>query len=128
MSAVRALVAAATVLGMCACQNQGQDSGFVEWDEAESWVGESAVVCGPLQGLGDTDGATFLNLGLDYPEADRFTIVIWEDGLDMNVDQGDRVCGRGEVSRYEGVLQMEFDSQDEYDYALLGEPESPPYP
>lgn len=128
MTTVRALIVAAAVLGMSACQSQGEDPGIVRWDDAESWVGKSVVVCGPLRGVGETDGATFLNLGVDYPDPDRFTIVIWEDGLDINVDQGGRLCSSGEVSRYEGVLQMEFDSQDEYEFENAGEPEPPPFP
>lgn len=104
------------VVGIATALVSSCSTGTIEWQNASGAVGEHATVCGPLvsthqvtESWGD---ATFINLGRDYPHANRFTIVVWErvDGIDDFLDAGDEVCGSGTVSLYEGALQMELTS------------------
>lgn len=80
-------------------------------------VGESAQACGPLASIAASAGAKFLNLGLDYPDPDHFTIVIWDTSPDWTWDEGQEVCGEGKVSRYEGAPQMQFNNYDDFYYS-----------
>lgn len=95
------------------------------------------TVCGPLAGVGtdvtsNGSSAVFLNLGVDFPSSDRFTVVVWgADSDDAMVSRlgdtlGTTVCASGTVDRYEGVPQIELDSID--DVAVPDSDEGPsPY-
>jgi len=49
----------------------------VPWNEAEEYVGQEAVVEGPVISAGQgSDGTTYINIGNAYPNPDRFQIVI----------------------------------------------------
>src|SRR5437899_2309329 len=55
---------------------------------------------------------TFLNLGRDYPDMHRFTVVIWgrnrsRFGAPENRYRGRTICVRGLISTYAGVPQIE---------------------
>ncbi|MGA1827541.1 hypothetical protein [Microbacterium sp.] len=54
-----------------------------------------------------TDDGTFVNVGQDYPSADRFTFIFWDLSLDP-IDAGATLCGSGEIYLYDGVAQMEM--------------------
>ena len=87
------------------------------WSEAASHVGESTSVCGPVAGTryaSATKGApTFINLGVDYPNTKRFTIMIW--GRDRNnftsppeeYYLGKSLCVTGKITLYKGISQIE---------------------
>src|SRR5680860_278891 len=51
------------------------------WSEAMNHVGEHMTVEGPVMGThyaSSSNGQpTFLNIGRDYPDPDRFAVVIW---------------------------------------------------
>ena len=59
----------------------GSCKGAVRWDRAAALVGRVATIKRPVVGAyfaSDSNGApTFLNLGLDYPNPRRFTVLIW---------------------------------------------------
>lgn len=55
----------------------------------------------------ETADGTFVNVGRDYPSADRFTFVFWDIHLEP-IASGTTVCGQGEIYLYEGVAQMEM--------------------
>ena len=66
-----------------AVQDQITDGACPEamaWDQAIQNVGERATVQGPVVGTRYASGSngqpTFLNVGKDYPDRDRFTVVI----------------------------------------------------
>lgn len=81
--------------------------GGLGWDEAGAYAGTVQRVCGPLMSIRGTDDGTFVNVGQDYPSADRFTFIFWDMYLDP-IEPGATLCGNGEIYLYEGVAQMEM--------------------
>lgn len=82
--------------------------GAISWDEAGQHVGSSKYVCGPLRNTGRSKDDIFLNLGKPYPDAGRFTIVLWDVGGIESISVGRTLCARGRISSYEGVTQLEL--------------------
>lgn len=87
-----------------------QPGGGIAWNEAANHVGTSQRVCGPLSGIGSSEDDVFLNLGRDYPDPARFTIVLWDVGGVQAPPSGATLCASGVISTYEGVAQMELRS------------------
>ena len=82
--------------------------GGLGWDEARAHAGTVQRVCGPLMSARQTDDGTFVNVGQDYPSADRFTFIFWDIYLEP-IEPGATVCGSGEIYLYDGVVaQMEM--------------------
>ncbi len=82
--------------------------GGLGWDHAREHAGTVQRVCGPLMSVRDTDDGTFVNVGRDYPSADRFTFIFWDIYLEP-IETGATVCGSGEIYLYDGVVaQMEM--------------------
>lgn len=114
-------------------------SGSTSWDEASSKVGETAEVCGPLVSYHhapkETGDPTFLNLGADYDDPTRFTIVVWDSGTEVTdmleglSTDGLKTCATGEVSLYEEeVAQIELTSASDLSFPELDEVDGPdPY-
>lgn len=110
-------VAAAFVLVVASA---GCASDSTRWDEAFSKVGETAEVCGPIVSYHHAPDAkgdpTFVNIGGDFDDPSRFTIVFWNQGtsvvrlLDGVSAEGRTACASGEVSLYEDVPQIELSS------------------
>ncbi|MGO4534387.1 hypothetical protein [Leifsonia sp. 2MCAF36] len=50
----------------------------------------------------------FLNLGGDYPDPDRFQIVVWDIGALEPIESGATVCTSGRITLYKGVGQIEL--------------------
>jgi hypothetical protein len=68
-------------------------------------------VCGPVKGVGHDGNDTFINVGFNYPDKERFTIVVWDLSLDVRRDVIE-ACGEGEISRYKGSTQVEVWDMD----------------
>jgi DNA/RNA endonuclease YhcR with UshA esterase domain len=95
-------------------------SGAIDWSEASSHMGETVTVEGPVVGTmyADTSNGepTFLNVGADYPDSSRFTVVIWGedrsnfDGPPEDAYSGQTIRVTGTISDYQGVSQMEISS------------------
>lgn len=81
--------------------------GGLGWNEARAHVGTVQRVCGPLMSGRETADGTFVNVGRDYPSADRFTFVFWDIHLDP-IAPGTTVCGRGKIYLHKGVTQIEM--------------------
>ncbi|MHA6695607.1 hypothetical protein [Homoserinimonas sp. A520] len=81
--------------------------GGIGWDKAREHSGTVQRVCGPLMSARDTADGTFVNVGQDYPSADRFTFIFWDVYLEP-IEPGATVCGGGEIYLYNGVAQMEM--------------------
>lgn len=89
----------------------------INWDEAFYYVDELAVICGPVVDsyyAASTNGQpTFLNIGREYPDPDRFTALIWGSSLEafpFNPDEyylGKTVCIKGVIEEYEGMYEIE---------------------
>lgn len=92
----------------------------ITWDEAIDHIGERGTVCGPVMGTRYASGSrgepTFLNLGKDYPDPDRFTVVIWGENRDNfpfapEVEYDNKtICVSGLIETYEGVPQIIADT------------------
>ena len=90
------------------------------WDQAIQNVGERATVQGPVVGTRYASGSngqpTFLNVGRDFPNPDRFTVVIWGDTRDNfpfapEVEYDNRtICVTGLIETFEGVPQIIADT------------------
>lgn len=97
--------------------------GAVSWREAGAHVGERATVEGPVVGTrfaADANGRpTFLNLGRDYPDPNRFTVVVWGDDRARfpeppeDAYAGRTICVTGEIELYRGVPEIEVSSPDQ---------------
>lgn len=95
-------------------------AGAKNWSQASSLVGSDAFITGPVRSVlyetSSTGDPTFLNIGADYPRADRFTVVIWGKNRSQFVPppesayRGETVCVRGRVQEYRGVPQMQISS------------------
>lgn len=87
--------------------------GSINWSEAINHVGSTRYVCGPLVNGGTSDDDVFLNLGRGYPDAERFTIVIWDIGGVEYIPEGVTLCTTGMITMYDGVAQIELRSANE---------------
>ena len=127
------LLVAILCLGAAACGSNvnvaasgsppaGQATGttVVKWSDAPSHIGEVATVEGPVIGATYAESSngspTFLNVGADYPDPSRFTVVVWgEDRGNFPVAPEDKYAGKtirvtGTIYDYQGVPQVEVTS------------------
>jgi hypothetical protein len=90
-------------------------SGAVSWQRAGSLVGRVATIQGHVAGTryaASSNGSpTFLNLGVNYPNPSRFTVVIWIEnraafGRPEVRYRGRTMCVRGRVQSYQGVPEI----------------------
>jgi Tfp pilus assembly protein PilW len=98
-----------------ACSEDAGDA-VTRWDEASARAGDETKVCGPPRTVRHTDEATLLDVGADFPDPDRFTIVVAEPSADVTAVSGAdvvEVCATGEVSLEEGVAQVRLGSGSE---------------
>ena len=82
----------------------------IPWNEAIQNVGSTSRVCGELAGTGASADDVFLNIGRNYPDPERFTIVLWDVGSVESPPTGTTLCASGRVTLYEGVAQIELRS------------------
>jgi DNA/RNA endonuclease YhcR with UshA esterase domain len=88
----------------------------VSWSDASAHIGEMTRVEGPVVGAtfaSSSNGQpTFLNLGRDYPDPGRFTVVIWGESRASfstppeDAYRGKTICVTGEIESYQGVPQV----------------------
>ncbi|GEM_PF-3205234 len=88
----------------------------VLWEDAAGEVGRSSAIVGPVVAASfepDVGGApTFLNLGNEHPDPDRFDVVIYEEVRERFATApeeelvGEYVCVLGEVRDRDGVPQI----------------------
>lgn len=89
---------------------ENQPGGGIAWNEAVGYAGTTQRVCGPLSGNGSSNDDVFLNLGRDYPDPERFQIVLWDVGGVEPISYGATLCTSGQITLYEGVAQIELQS------------------
>lgn len=82
-------------------------SGALSWTDAVDEIGTVQQVCGPLMSIRTSADDVFVNIGRDYPDPSRFTIVLWDVGGVQDVTPGATVCTEGRISSYKGVAQIE---------------------
>ena len=85
-----------------------QPGGGIPWNQAVDYAWTTQRVCGPLAGGGNSEDDVFLNLGSDYPNPERFQIVVWDIGGLEPIDGGATLCTSGAITLYEGVAQIEL--------------------
>ena len=90
-------------------------SGAVSWQRASGLVGRVATIQGRVAGTryaASSNGSpTFLNLGVDYPNPNRVTVLIWSEnraafGRPEVRYRGRTICVRGRVQSYQGVPEI----------------------
>jgi hypothetical protein len=91
-------------------QTEAQPAGGISWREGGDNVGTTQRVCGPLAGIGRSSDDVFLNVGRDYPDPERFTIVLWDVGGVEPLPTGTNLCASGRITLYQGVAQIELRS------------------
>jgi hypothetical protein len=91
-------------------------AGALTWQNAGSAVGRVATIRGRVAGTrfasASNGSPTFLNLGVNYPNPRRFTVVIWIEhraafGRPEVRYRGKIICVRGRVQSYRGVPEIE---------------------
>ena len=102
--------------------SQTQSSSRDNWQDAEQYVDQVVTICGPVVGTtyaSTSDGSpTFLNIGYDYPNPDRFTALIWgnyRENFPSSPESyylGHNVCVVGKVELYRGVPEIEITGPD----------------
>lgn len=96
---------------------------YVSWQDARYHIGEYLSVRGEVKSVRTTeteDGlTTFINIGVDYPDKNRVTAVIWPEDrpyFSHPNDQkylssslaGHKVCVTGVLKNYQGSVQIEL--------------------
>ncbi|NCD20383.1 MAG: hypothetical protein EOL89_10470 [Actinobacteria bacterium] len=84
-----------------------QPGGGIAWDQAKGYVGSTQRVCGPLVNMGNSHDDVFLNIGLGYPDPERFTIVLWDVGGVEPIAPGTMLCTSGVITLYQDVAQIQ---------------------
>ena len=88
----------------------------VAWFEAKSYIGKRVTVEGPVIGThyaSRTKGKpTFINVGNDYPDSDRFVVLVWgkyRENFPQPPERlyaGKAIWVAGRVKTYRGVAQI----------------------
>lgn len=101
-------------------------AGAIRWDKAARYIGRTATVRGRVAGtryaFSSIGAPTFLNLGVDYPNSRRFTVVIWgrnrsNFGTPELRYRGRVICVRGLVRAYRGLPQIHASSLSQIAFA-----------
>ena len=94
-------------------------TGAIDWSRARQAIGRVVTIKGRVAGTffaSSSNGSpTFLNLGVDYPNGRRTSVVIWIEnrsrfGAPERTYRGRTICVRGLVSTYAGVPEIEAKS------------------
>lgn len=94
--------------------------GVISWEDASDHVGEVVTVDGEVMGAsyasGSNGGPTFVDLGADYPDPDRVSVVVWgEDrhrfsGAPESIYLGEHLRVTGEIYLYNGACNIKVTS------------------
>jgi DNA/RNA endonuclease YhcR with UshA esterase domain len=98
-------------------------SGAINWTEAGQHIGETVTVYGTVAGstyASTSNGQpTFINIGVDYPDTSRVSVVIWgEDRGNFpkapeSMYLGKTICVTGEVYIYSGACNIKVQSSSQ---------------
>lgn len=106
--------------------NEADGQDYIEWYDAQNYIGEYLTVHGVVAGThyaSSSNGApTFINVGSDYPDTSRLTVLIWGQ-YRYNFPQepelmydGMEIFVTGFISEYEGVAQIEVTDPEQIEY------------
>jgi hypothetical protein len=86
-------------------------------------IGEAATVIGPVVGAAYASESrgrpTFLNVGLPYPDPNRFTVLIWINNRHNFAAPPEEtylnqtVCVSGSIDVYDGSVEMEISGPEQ---------------
>ncbi len=92
----------------------------VSWNDAKNFIGQTKTVCGNVARATyaeNTNGQpTYLDLGRAYPDASRFSVVIWGNQRanfptpPETLYRSKTICVNGVIRTYQGVPQIEVRS------------------
>lgn len=92
----------------------------IPWNEARNHIGEQGTVVGPVAGTkwaSSSNGQpTFINIGADYPNSNRFTVVIWIQNRGNFspppeiMYAGKTIAVTGTIQDYQGTAEIEVAS------------------
>ncbi|HNR44482.1 MAG TPA: hypothetical protein PKH80_04880 [Methanofastidiosum sp.] len=96
-------------------QNEAPQS--IHWNQAKYHIGETITVYGnvvsTLYASSSNGKPTFLNIGRDYPDQNRFTVVIWgrcRPNFSVSPEiyyRGKTIYVTGVITEYNGAAQIE---------------------
>ncbi len=88
----------------------------ISWEQAKNHIGETATVYGPVVGVkwatSSKGQPTFLNIGRNYPDPARFTVLIWGDdranfpSAPETFYAGKTVSATGLIQSYQGAAEI----------------------
>jgi hypothetical protein len=92
----------------------------INWDQARAFIGETKTVCGPVRSAFYSETSegqpTFINIGKDYPDLRRFSVIIWgEDRVNFSAAPEKAyldltICVTGEIQEYDGIAEIFVES------------------
>jgi hypothetical protein len=98
-------------------QTSALPDGVIDWSDAKQHVGENAVIYGTVQSVkyaSSSNGSpTFLNIGVDYPNENRVSVIIWDKNRGNfspspeSLYSGQEVYVSGYIDTYNGVVEIE---------------------
>ena len=118
---IRFAVVALALACLISCRSSSQQyapivSQAISWDKATQYIGKDVTVTGSVVGITyavhSRGSPTFINLGLNYPDPARLTVVIWGEDRDKfkpnpeKTYQGKNLYVRGVVGEYKGSPQI----------------------
>lgn len=71
-------------------------------------MGGQQRVCGTLRSLRNTEWGAFFNIGRDYPDPERFVVVVWDVEILDPAQPGTTVCTTGLIRVHGGATQIEL--------------------
>lgn len=102
-------------------------AGAIDWKQAQSHVGESITVCGPVANANYAQAVngrpTYLDLGVAYPDRGGISVIIWGQDRGKFSDapeiayQGKTVCVTGEPYMYDGRCYIKVTSPSQIQIA-----------
>ncbi len=86
---------------------------LIDSTKAAFYVGQAAMVCGPVHGVTKFSKGTYLNIGARHPRQ-HITFVIWDSDQSkfnerfgsLAVFDGAQACARGVIETYRNALQV----------------------
>lgn len=118
LTLVLALVSGGSTAAASKARSSAWCAGAVSWKAARGQMGErvrvKARIVRGFYARSSRGRPTFLNLGYDYPDTRRLTVLIWgrnrvnfPRGPERMFPAGTLICAQGIVSSYRGVAEIE---------------------
>jgi endonuclease YncB( thermonuclease family) len=105
----------------------GTCPGAISWRDARAHTGVRGTVKGPVVGTlyasGSNRRPTFLNLGYDYPDPERVTVIIWGGNREKfrvppeDAYAGKTICVTGLIELYRNLPEIEVSSPSQIEIA-----------